>query len=148
LIDNRTHDFHFIFGDKPVIVRADAQRLQQVFVNLIQNAAKYTEYGGKIWVKLLLDGRDVLVKVEDTGIGISAELLPRIFDLFTQAEFASEGDKHGLGIGLSVVQDITRLHGGTVTVRSDGIGKGSEFNVRLPLAGPDAKRPDSPTPVK
>jgi PAS domain S-box-containing protein len=147
-IDDRTHEFHLIMGKQPVTVRADALRLQQVFVNLIQNAAKYTEYGGKIWVKLVLDGQEAIVKVEDTGIGISPELLPRIFDLFTQAEFAGNRAKEGLGIGLSVVRDITRLHGGSVTVRSDGVGKGSEFAVRLPLAGPDAKRPDSPTSVK
>jgi signal transduction histidine kinase len=144
LIDDRTHDFHLIMGEAPVRVRADAVRLQQVFVNLIQNAAKYTEYGGNIWVKLLVEGREAVVKVEDTGIGISADLLPRIFDLFTQAEFAGDEHKEGLGIGLSVVRDITRLHNGTVQVRSDGIGKGSEFVVRLPLAGADAHRPDSP----
>jgi PAS domain S-box-containing protein len=147
LIDDRTHELHLILGEQPVTVRADAVRLQQVFVNLIQNAAKYTQYGGNIWVKLLLDGREAVVKVEDTGIGISPELLPRIFDLFTQAEFTGRRDKEGLGIGLSVVRDITRLHGGAVTVRSDGVGKGSEFTVRLPLAGPGAKRPDSPTPT-
>lgn len=144
LIDDRTHELHLILGKEPVIVPADAARLQQVFVNLIQNAAKYTEYGGNIWVKQLVEGREAVVKVEDTGIGISADLLPRIFDMFTQAEFAMDGGAEGLGIGLSVVRDITRLHGGTVTVRSDGIGKGSEFTVRLPLAGESAKRPDSP----
>ncbi|HEX6962518.1 MAG TPA: PAS domain-containing sensor histidine kinase [Lacipirellula sp.] len=143
LIDDRTHELHLILGKEPVIVRADPARLQQVFVNLIQNAAKYTEYGGIIWVKLLVEGREAVVKIEDTGIGISPELLPRIFDMFTQAEFA-ERESGGLGIGLSVVRDITRLHGGAVTVRSDGIGKGSEFTVRLPLAGTSAKRPDSP----
>jgi len=74
----------------------------------------------------------------------SAEVLPRIFDLFTQAEFTGEGGKEGLGIGLSVVKDITRLHGGSVQMRSDGIGKGSEFAVRLPLAGADKDRPDTP----
>jgi two-component system CheB/CheR fusion protein len=146
-IDDRTHELHLIMGKQPVTVRADAMRLQQVFVNLIQNAVKFTEYGGDIWVKLLLDGKEAVVKVEDTGIGISPELLPRIFDLFTQDEFSGGRGKGGLGIGLSVVRDITRLHGGSVTVRSDGVGKGSEFTVRLPLAGPDADRPDSPTPT-
>jgi PAS domain S-box-containing protein len=143
LIDDRTHNLHLIMGQQPVIVRADSVRLQQVFVNLIQNAGKYTQYGGDIWIKLLLDGQEAVVKVEDTGVGISPELLPRIFDLFTQAEFADRS-KEGLGIGLSVVKDITRLHGGSVTVRSDGVGKGSEFSVRLPLSGPKAKRPDRP----
>jgi len=146
MLDDRTHSLHLHLGEVPVTVNADPVRLQQVFVNLIQNAAKYTEYGGTIWVKLLLEGQDAVVKVEDDGIGISPDLLPRIFDLFTQAEFT--GDKSGLGIGLSVVRDITQLHGGTVTVRSDGVGKGSEFTVRLPLAGPSRGRPDSPARVK
>jgi two-component system CheB/CheR fusion protein len=145
-LNDRTHSLHLHLGEVPVTVNADSVRLQQVFVNLIQNAAKYTEYGGTIWVKLLLEGQDAVVKVEDDGIGISPELLPRIFDLFTQSEFT--GDKSGLGIGLSVVRDITQLHGGTATVRSDGVGKGSEFTVRLPLAGPSRDRPDSPARVK
>jgi PAS domain S-box-containing protein len=147
LLTERTHNFHLILGEQPVIVRADAVRLEQVFVNLIQNAAKYTEYSGTIWVKLIVEGQEAVVKVEDTGIGISADLLPQIFDLFTQAEFAAGAATEGLGIGLSVVRDIVQLHGGTVTVRSDGVGKGSEFSVRLPLAGPDNLRPDSPTSV-
>jgi signal transduction histidine kinase len=142
LLDDRTHHLHLHLGEAPVIINADAVRLQQVFVNLLQNAAKYTEYGGTIWVKLILEGQEAVVKFEDDGIGISPELLPRIFDLFTQAEFT--GDKSGLGIGLSVVRDITQLHGGTVTVRSDGVGKGSEFTVRLPLAGSSRGRLDSP----
>ena len=144
LINDRTHDFHLFLGDEPLIVQADAVRLRQVFVNLIENAAKYTEYGGTIWVKMLVEGQEAVVKVEDSGIGISADVLPRIFDLFTQAEFVGDHGKAGLGIGLSVVKDITRLHGGTVQVRSDGIGRGSEFVVRLPLAGADENRPDSP----
>jgi PAS domain S-box-containing protein len=145
-IDERTHEVHLILGNEPVFVQADALRLQQVFVNLIENAVKYTKHGGTIWVKLLVDGHEAVIKVEDTGIGISPEVLPRIFDLFTQAEFAKAQSGQGLGIGLSVVKDITRLHGGSVQVRSDGIGKGSEFTVRLPLAGVDQTRPDNPAP--
>jgi PAS domain S-box-containing protein len=142
-VGERTHELHLILGRQPVFIRGDAVRLRQVFVNLIENAAKYTEFGGQIWVKLLLEGAEAVVKVEDTGIGISPDVLPQIFDLFTQGEFDRTRENTGLGIGLSVVQDITRLHGGTVQVRSDGIGKGSEFTVRLPLSGPDGGRPDS-----
>lgn len=141
----RTHELTLILTDAPVTVYADSDRLQQVFVNLLQNAVKYTDYGGQIFLKLHVEGKFAVVKVEDTGIGISPELLPRIFDLFTQAEFAS--DRGGLGIGLSVVKDLVKLHGGSVQVRSDGIGKGSSFTVRLPLAGDDEKRPDAPTVV-
>lgn len=144
-IDERTHELKLVCPDETVTVDADPDRMQQVFVNLLQNAAKYTEFGGNIWVKLYVEGKDAVVKVEDTGIGISPEILPRIFDLFTQAEFAS--DSGGLGIGLSVVKDLVTLHGGSVQVRSDGIGKGSEFTVRLPLAGRDENRPDQPSAV-
>lgn len=144
-IDERTHELKLVFPDDMVTVDADPDRMQQVFVNLLQNAAKYTEFGGNIWVKLYVEGREAVVKVEDTGIGISPDILPRIFDLFTQAEFTS--DRGGLGIGLSVVKDLVTLHGGSVQVRSDGIGKGSEFTVRLPLAGRDENRPDEPSTV-
>jgi PAS domain S-box-containing protein len=144
-IDERTHELKLVLPDDTVTVNADPDRMQQVFVNLLQNAAKYTEFGGNVWVKLNVEGKEAVVKVEDTGIGISKDVLPRIFDLFTQAEFAS--DRGGLGIGLSVVKDLVTLHGGSVQVRSDGIGKGSEFTVRLPLAGPDEDRPDEPTTV-
>ena len=130
----------------PITIEADTDRLKQVFVNLIHNAAKFTEYAGKIWVKVLVEGQDAVVKVEDTGIGISPEMLPKIFDLFTQSEFAPSKRRDGLGLGLSVVRDLVELHGGTVQVRSDGIGRGSEFAVRLPLKGPDAGRPDGPSP--
>lgn len=145
LVDQKRHSLHLILGPGPVVVHADPDRLQQVFVNLIQNAAKYTYDEGDIWVKLLLDGREVTVKVEDNGRGISSDVLPRIFDLFTQAEFAEEYAPGGLGIGLSVVKDLVRLHGGSVQVRSDGEGKGSEFFVRLPLAGAQDARPDDPS---
>jgi signal transduction histidine kinase len=86
-------------------------------------------------VKVSLEDQEAVVKIEDDGVGISPEMLPRIFDLFTQAEFAADRPNAGLGIGLSVVKDLTTLHGGTVQVRSEGIGKGSEFTVRLPLVG-------------
>lgn len=143
-IDHHTHDFEVIMEDAPITIEGDRARLQQVFVNLINNAIKYTRYGGRIWVKVSVEAQDAVVKVEDTGIGISPELMPQIFDLFTQAEFESSSQKTGLGIGLAVVKDLVVLHGGNVQVRSDGIGKGSEFTVRLPLKGPDEGRPDRP----
>lgn len=141
-LPDRTHDLTLIFSESPVTVNADPDRLQQVFINLLQNAIKYTERTGQIFVKLYVEGKVAVVKVQDTGIGISPEVLPRIFDLFTQAEFAS--GRGGLGIGLSVVKDLVALHDGSVQVRSDGIGRGSTFTVRLPLAGDDKHRPDAP----
>lgn len=143
LFDERTHDLNLIVPDGTVMVDADPDRLQQVFVNLLQNAARYTEYGGAVFVKLYVEGKHAIVKVEDTGIGISPELLPQIFDLFAQVEFTSRSG--GLGIGLSVVKDLVSLHGGSVQVRSDGIGKGSTFTVRLPLADQTGERADSPS---
>jgi signal transduction histidine kinase len=114
-----------------------------VLVNLIQNAGAFTRHGGTIWVKVSLEANEAVVKVEDNGVGISPEMLPHIFDLFTQAEFAGDRRGAGLGIGLSVVKDLTTLHGGSVQVRSDGIGKGSEFTIRIPLA-PGEEMRDSP----
>ena len=134
LFENRARKLHVILGDVPTYVNADSSRLQQVFVNLIENAAKYTEADGEIWIKLVSDGSDALATFEDNGIGISAELLPRIFELFTQADYSGAENGGGLGIGLSVVRDIVRMHGGSIQVRSNGVGKGSEFIVRLPLA--------------
>jgi PAS domain S-box-containing protein len=130
-IDQRGQNLQLLLPATAVTVQGDATRLQQVFVNLIENAAKYTPRGGQIWVKLYLEGEDAVVRIEDNGIGISPEMLPRIFDLFTQAETASETG--GLGIGLAVVKNLVALHNGVVQVRSDGLGKGSEFTVRLPM---------------
>ena len=144
LINSKRQSLHLILGDAPVTVLADSDRLQQVFVNLIQNAAKYTQETGDIWVKLLLEGQEAAVKVEDNGIGISPEVLPGIFDLFAQAESSEEFSRGGLGVGLSVVKELVDLHGGSVQVRSDGLGRGSDFVVRLPLIGVDGSRPDDP----
>jgi PAS domain S-box-containing protein len=146
-IEKGQHTLQLLMTERPITVSADPPRLQQVFVNLLENAAKYTSHGGHIWVKVSVEGHEGVVKVEDTGIGISAEIMPRIFDLFTQADLTSSRRGSGLGIGLSLVKDLINLHGGTVQVKSDGVGKGSEFTVRLPLAGSDASRPNSPDPA-
>ena len=133
-VDERTQVLHQLLPEVPIELEADAIRLRQVFVNLIANAAKYTQHGGTIWIKASTEGDEAVVRVRDTGVGIAPDLMPHIFELFTQAEFAgtSEG---GLGIGLSLVRDTVRLHGGSVQANSDGLGKGSEFTVRLPLPG-------------
>ncbi|HKS58348.1 MAG TPA: HAMP domain-containing sensor histidine kinase [Steroidobacteraceae bacterium] len=126
----------------PIIVLADPSRIFQVFTNLIENAIKYTPAEGRIWVKASFDDRDAIVHVEDTGRGIAPAMLPRVFDMFTQADPASSDG--GLGIGLALVNELVRLHGGSVQAVSLGLGKGSEFTVRLPLQDPR----QAPTPVR
>ena len=136
-LDERTHVLERLMPEVPIPLDADPVRLQQVFTNLIQNAGKYTDFGGTIWVKGTVEGNEAVVRVQDTGVGISPEVMPHIFDLFTQAEFASHSQE-GLGIGLSVVKDNVTMHGGTIQAASDGLGKGSEFMVRLPLPADEA----------
>jgi PAS domain S-box-containing protein len=121
---------------RPVIVDADAVRLAQVFSNLLNNAAKYTETPSQIWLQVERDPNEdqVLVRVRDKGIGIAPEMLPNIFNLFVQADSSLARSRGGLGIGLSVVQRLVELHGGTVTAYSAGLGHGSEFVVRLPTS--------------
>ena len=116
----------------PICIDADPVRLQQAFVNLIDNAAKYMPKEGSIWIKATVEGNEAVVRVQDTGIGIAPDMMPHIFELFTQAEPANRLQK-GLGIGLSVVKETVELHGGSVQAASDGVGKGCEFTVRLPL---------------
>jgi PAS domain S-box-containing protein len=118
---------------------ADAIRLQQVIVNLITNSSKFSPPGSGIWIKATVDEDELVLRIEDHGKGIPPELLPRIFDLFTQA--GSEGDSagQGLGLGLGLVKSIVELHGGTVQARSEGDGRGAEMIVRLPLRQPAAR---------
>jgi PAS domain S-box-containing protein len=125
-----------LIPDQPMAIVADANRLRQALANLLTNAVKYTPEAGMIWVKLTQEANDIIIKVQDTGIGISPEVLPRIFELFTQELRAKELDRGGLGVGLSIVSQIAELHGGVAQARSGGINKGSEFALRLPRLGP------------
>jgi signal transduction histidine kinase len=127
---------HCLLPDVSLDVELDPDRFQRVVLNLLSNAIKYTDAGGTVWVKATQEGPDVLFRVEDTGVGIAPDVLPRIFDLFTQEEHASDRVPGGLGIGLAVVKPLVELHGGTVQARSAGKGKGAEFTVRLPAARP------------
>ncbi|HEU4460898.1 MAG TPA: PAS domain-containing sensor histidine kinase [Methylibium sp.] len=122
----------------PIWLEADAVRLQQVLANLLDNACKYTPEGGSAWVKLTVEAPYAVLRVEDSGIGIEPQMLPRIFELFTQEERSVPLAQGGVGIGLALVKEYVELHGGMVEVRSGGVGKGSEFAVRLPLHGPAA----------
>jgi signal transduction histidine kinase len=121
----------------PIFVNADKERLEQVFVNLLQNAAKYTPSGGNIDVRANMEKTEAIMHVADNGIGIPKEMQPRIFQLFTQVADTTHRSE-GLGIGLSLVKNLVELHGGSVQVRSEGPGTGSEFTVRLPLVRPRA----------
>ena len=141
LIDQRKHHISVSLPSEPIWLNADATRMEQVVVNLLTNAAKYMDQSGQIWLTAALEGDACVIRVRDAGIGIAPELLPRIFDLFTQAERLLDRAQGGLGIGLSLVQRLTELHGGTVEVFST-LGKGSEFVVRVPVAPLSA--PESP----
>jgi CheY-like chemotaxis protein len=120
----------------PIFVKADATRLAQVFLNLLNNASKYSEPGARIELGAHRDGREVVVRVRDPGIGIPSHMLESIFEIFTQVDRSLEKSHGGLGIGLSLVKRLVALHGGSVEARSEGPGRGSEFTVRLPVVVP------------
>ena len=130
----RRQKLELLAPEGEIVVNGDRDRLHQVFTNLVVNSLKYTPEGGNIWVKANTEGEEALMKVGDDGIGIPTEMQPRIFELFTQVDSARHASQGGLGIGLSLVKDLVAMHGGSVQVRSDGTGKGSEFMVRIPLA--------------
>ncbi len=135
-------------GDSTV-VEGDPTRLEQILMNLVDNALKYTPAGGRIGLTLERDDDHAVVRVQDTGVGITAELLPRVFDLFVQADQALHRAQGGLGLGLTLVKRLVDLHGGTVTASSDGPDQGSEFVVRLPALAspPDVPEPAAPAAV-
>jgi PAS domain S-box-containing protein len=132
------------FRAESVIVNADSTRLAQVITNMLDNAVKFTPSGGAIDVDVLREGQDAVVRVTDTGVGIAPEMLPRVFELFTQAEPPIDRSGGGLGIGLALSRRLVELHGGTITAASDGRGQGAQFTVRLPV---EAARTPRPTPA-
>lgn len=117
----------------PILLRADEQRLRQSLLTLIGNAIRYTPDGGNVWVKATVETDVAVVRIEDTGVGIEGHLLPDIFGLFTQSSGGNRAAGVLAGRGLRLVHDTVLLHGGTIEVRSDGVGKGAEFGLRLPL---------------
>jgi PAS domain S-box-containing protein len=135
------HELTIDLPKEPILVDADLTRLSQVFGNLLNNAAKYTERGGHVWLSALKQGDEVVVSVRDTGIGIPVEMLPRVFEMFTQIDRNLERSQGGLGIGLTLSKRLVELHGGTIEAKSEGERKGSTFTVRLPLVeiGEDAR---------
>jgi CheY-like chemotaxis protein/two-component sensor histidine kinase len=133
LIEASGHRLSVNLPSSPVYLDADLTRLAQIFSNLLNNAAKYTEKGGRIWLTAERAGDEVLVTVKDSGIGIPPEMLPKVFDLFMQVDRTLERSQGGLGIGLTLVRRLTEMHGGSVAVASDGPGKGATLTVRLPV---------------
>ena len=131
-IDMRRHELLVSLPELPVMLQGDPARLTQIVANLLSNAAKYQDDVGWIDVTVRQDGKQVVITVRDGGCGIAPEALPTVFDLFSQAGTSSHGLDDGLGIGLSLVRKLAELHGGDVVAKSDGVGKGSEFVVRLP----------------
>jgi signal transduction histidine kinase/DNA-binding response OmpR family regulator len=131
-VEARQHRLDVSLTPKPLWVHGDAARLAQILTNLLNNAAKYTDEGGHIWLTAGQENGEVLVRVRDTGVGIPGEMLATVFNLFTQAERSLDRSQGGLGIGLTLVRRLVEMHGGTVEARSDGPGKGSEFLVHLP----------------
>jgi len=130
----------------PLWADVDKTKFHQVISNLVSNAVKYTPAGGSVWIKGTQDGGDVLMRVEDNGVGIRPELLPRLFELFSRGESAEQMAPTGMGVGLSVVRELVELHHGTVQARSAGEGKGSEFTVRLPAADLKGQSPGTEPP--
>ena len=118
--------------EQPIYLSADPIRLTQIVANLLNNSAKYTKPGGHIWLTAEREGSEVLIRVRDTGIGIPEDMLPKVFDLFTQVDRMLHRSQGGLGIGLTLVKSLVEMHGGTIAAMSEGLGKGCEFSVRLP----------------
>jgi PAS domain S-box-containing protein len=131
-IEQRKHELTVTISQDSIGVEADRVRLTQVFMNLLNNAAKYTPSPGHIWLNVEQAGDMVVVRVKDTGVGIAAENLPRLFDLFYQVDRSFTRPEGGLGLGLTLVHRLVEMHGGKIEVRSDGLNRGSEFIVHLP----------------
>ena len=143
MIERAGHQLAVALPDEPLCVEADRVRLTQVFSNLLNNAAKYTDTGGRIWFDVRRDGDVLVATVRDTGIGIPPEALPRVFDMFAQAHSIGRG-QGGLGIGLTMVRSLVEMHHGSAEAHSAGPGQGSEFVVRLPLAAERAPEAEAP----
>jgi PAS domain S-box-containing protein len=133
LLQNLSHGLTVTLPPQPVYLHGDSARLAQVIGNLLNNACKFTGKGGQIWLTVECEGEQAVIRVRDTGIGIAADQLSHIFELFTQVDTSLERTQSGLGIGLTLVKNLAEMHGGTVEVHSDGRDQGSEFVVRLPL---------------
>ncbi len=145
LLNERRQALTVSLSPQPMWLYADAARLEQVVINLLGNAVKYTEEGGRIWLTVAQEGDECVLRVRDTGCGIAPELLPRIFDLFTQAERSPDRSQGGLGVGLALVRGLVEMHGGRVEASST-LGQGCEFVVRLPVVAAPTLQPQPRMP--
>jgi len=143
----RRHSLDLVLPEAPVFVLGDPVRLAQILTNLLSNAARYTEPGGCVRIEAASQGDAVVIRVVDSGIGIPAGALQKIFAMFSRAAEARAADQGGLGIGLALARQLAELHGGTLTAASEGPGKGSTFTLRLPLAPVVAAAPEEPPPA-
>ncbi len=143
----RHHDVRITLPPEPLLMDGDPVRLEQIIGNLLNNACKYTNPGGVIEIRATRERNDLVVSVKDNGIGIAPDMLPRVFEMFTQANRAAERTGGGLGIGLSLVKGLVELHGGSIRAKSDGEGGGSEFVVRLPALVQPSSAEEPPVPV-
>ena len=134
LIEAQRHELDISLPPDSLLLDVDPVRLAQVIGNLLTNAAKYTEAEGRIWLTGRREGGEAVLRVRDNGIGIAPDMLPHVFELFVQADHASTRSQGGLGIGLTLVKSLVKMHGGSVAAFSAGLGKGSKFIVRLPLS--------------
>jgi CheY-like chemotaxis protein len=143
----RRHELSMVMAPQPMELEADPTRLLQVFDNLLNNAAKYTDPGGHIAIVAAVEDEEAVVTIRDDGIGMTPDLLARAFDLFVQGTRSLDRSQGGLGIGLTLVQTLVKMHGGSVRAFSEGPGRGSQLVVRLPLAPPSDLGPDRPAPA-
>jgi two-component system CheB/CheR fusion protein len=141
MVEGRRHELSVTLPRKALRVEGDAIRLTQVIFNLLNNAAKYTDAGGRIWLSVEREGAQAVVRVRDNGAGMKPELVPNVFDLFTQGDRTFDRSQGGLGLGLTLVRRLVEMHGGKVEAHSDGLRKGSEFVVRLPALTAEADKP-------
>ena len=140
MVAKARHDLRVDLPEEPLSMRADSTRLAQILHNLLHNAAKYTDPGGVIRLSVERDAEEIVFRVKDGGHGVPEDMIDKIFDMFTQVKQAGDSVASGLGIGLSLVKTLVELHGGRVEARSDGLGKGSEFTVRIPFENLDQKQ--------
>jgi two-component system, sensor histidine kinase len=145
-IELHGHELSIELPDRPVFLHGDATRLAQILSNLLNNAAKYTDRGGRVTLSARVEDKTLVVDVADTGIGLAPEMLDQVFEMFVQVDSTLERTNAGLGVGLSLARRLVELHGGTIAASSDGVGHGSRFTVRLPIVV-DPEPPTKPTPA-